>query len=91
MNCFDEASGKRLFSARLGPTGSYFASTIAASDRIYLASVAGTITVLRAGDEYQVMAPNDLSERILATPAVVDGTLYVRTDTSLYAFLKADS
>jgi outer membrane protein assembly factor BamB len=90
VNCFDDASGKRLFRARLAATGSYFASPIAAGDRIYLASVSGTITVLQAGDEYQVMARNDLSERILATPAIVEGTLYVRADGNLYAFQKTD-
>lgn len=91
VNCFDAKLGKRLFRTRLAATGSYFASPIAVNDRIYLTSVAGRITVLLAGDEYGVIAANDLSERILATPAVVDGTLYVRTLQHLYAFKRMES
>lgn len=91
LNCLDTTTGKGLFRARLSATGSYFASPIAVNDRIYLASVAGTITVLQAGDDYREIAKNDLQERILATPAVVDDTLYVRTTQHLYAFKQMDS
>ena len=44
------------------------------------------MTVLATGDEFKVVARNDLGEPIYATPAVADGTLYVRTTGHLYAF-----
>jgi hypothetical protein len=44
------------------------------------------VTVFKPGDELNVLARNDLNERIMATPAIVDGTIYVRTDKHLYAF-----
>lgn len=80
------ASGKRLFKKRLSATGTYYSSPIAVGDSIYLTSLNGVIAVLRAGDEYELLTENDLAEPIMATPAVVDGTLYVRTDKQLYAF-----
>lgn len=89
VNCLDAKSGKKLFLKRLPATGSYYASPIAVGDNIYLTSIQGVITVLQAGDEYRDIATNNLSERILATPAAVDGALYVRTQQYLYAFAVA--
>lgn len=86
VTCLDAISGKRLARKRLSATGSYYASPIAVGDRIYLTSVQGVVTVLRAGKQLEVIAENDLGERIMATPAAVDGTLYVRTNEHLYAF-----
>ena len=44
------------------------------------------MTVFEAGDKLKVLARNNLKERIMATPAIVDGKIYVRTDKNLYAF-----
>ena len=46
----------------------------------------GAVTVLEAADELKVLAHNHLPHGILATPALVDGTLYVRTTKQLFAF-----
>ena len=48
--------------------------------------VKGIVTVFEAGDEPKILAQNDLDEKIMATPAVVDNKLYIRTAGSLYAF-----
>ena len=53
---------------------------------IYLASEKGVVLVLAAGENLKVLARNDLREPIMATPAIVDGKLYVRTAGHLYAF-----
>jgi len=42
--------------------------------------------VLDAGEELKVLARNQLDSPILATPALVDGKIYVRTEGHLYAF-----
>jgi hypothetical protein len=46
----------------------------------------GRVTVIRAADQLEVLAVNDLGEAITATPAVLQGRLYVRTAGDLYAF-----
>ena len=46
------------------------------------------MTVIAVGDELNVLAQNALEAPIMATPAIVDNTLYVRTDSKLYAFLE---
>jgi outer membrane protein assembly factor BamB len=86
VSCFDAASGRLLYREKLGAAGMYFSSPIAANGRIYIASLNGIVTVFEAGDELNKLAQNDLEEKIMATPAVVDNKLYIRTAGSLYAF-----
>jgi outer membrane protein assembly factor BamB len=62
---------------------------VAAQGRIYFAGLDdGAITVIQAGGaEPKTLAKNPpLGERIAATPAIADDTLYVRTEKHLYAF-----
>lgn len=82
----EAASGKTVFQGRLGAPGGYYASLIAAGDRIYASSDKGMVVVFEAMDTLHVLARNDLQEPIMATPAIVDGALYVRTPSHLYAF-----
>jgi outer membrane protein assembly factor BamB len=86
VSCLDAATGKLLYRERLGPGGPYFASPVAGDGRVYAASGRGAVTVFAAGDEFRVLARNDLREPVCATPAIADGKLYVRTDKHLYAF-----
>jgi hypothetical protein len=60
---------------------------VAADGRIYVASVPGKLTVVKAGGaKPEPLHTADFGERILATPAVVGNNLYLRTQTKLYAF-----
>lgn len=49
------------------------------------------MVVLDGGEELKVLARNNLDAQILATPAIVDGKIYVRTEDHLYAFGLASS
>jgi outer membrane protein assembly factor BamB len=51
-----------------------------------VASHSGVLSVLDAGEAFQVLSRIAFEEPISATPAIVEGTLYVRTDNHLYAF-----
>jgi len=84
--CREAKSGTLVYSGRLGTPGYYYASPVAAGGKIYIASSDGVVVVLDGGDELKVLATNALDSAILATPAIVDGALYVRTATTLYAF-----
>ena len=88
ISCFDAESGKILYMEMMGASGAYFASPVAASDRIYIASRNGIVTVIEAGDNLNILAKNDLGDIIIATPAVVDNKIYIRSAKSLYAFRK---
>ncbi|HAM72276.1 MAG TPA: hypothetical protein DCM86_11590 [Verrucomicrobiales bacterium] len=84
--CRDAATGKLIYEERFGTPGGHFASPVACAGRIYLSSDQGVVSVLESGDSLKVLARNDLKEPILATPAIVEGRLYVRTAGHLYAF-----
>ncbi len=86
-SCLDARTGEyRYQEERLGALGDYYASPVAADGKICVASQPGVVVVYRAGDSLEVLARNSLDETILATPAIADGLLYVRTATRLYAF-----
>jgi outer membrane protein assembly factor BamB len=84
--CRVAESGELLYSERLGTLGYYYSSPVAADQRIYIASVEGVVVVLEAGEKLNILATNKLDGGILATPAIVDGKIYVRTESHLYAF-----
>ena len=64
----------------------YYASPVAGDGKIYTASEGGKVSVIEAGPEWSVLSTTDLDETIMATPALCDGRIYIRTERSLYAF-----
>ena len=57
---------------------------VAAAGRVYVFNEDGEGIVLQAGRRFQIVARNHLEERILASPALARGRLFVRTDENLY-------
>lgn len=84
VSCLDAKTGQVHWQQRIG--GNYSASPIAAGDRIYFQSEEGEGVVIRAGKRFGIIAKNALDERTLASYAAADGTLFIRTETSLYRF-----
>jgi outer membrane protein assembly factor BamB len=86
---FAAASGAPHYEQhRLGLAGSFYASPVAADGRIYLVNLDGKAATLAAGPKPEILWQSDFKERIAATPAIVDNTLYVRTETKMFAFKK---
>jgi len=86
-SCYDAKTGKPFYQdERVDAPGDYYASALAANGKIYLVSQQGILLVLAAGDKFNVLARNNLGSQVLATPAIADGKLYVRTAGHLYAF-----
>ena len=90
VSAFDTATGKELYVQERGlAAGKYYASPVAANGHIYFTALEdGTIAVLKAGSpKPEVVVKNPkLGERVSATPAIAEDTLYVRTAGHLYAF-----
>jgi len=84
-SCLDARTGKVHWSQRLGGKG-YSASPIAVGQHIYFLSEDGVGTVIQAGTTFQSVATNRLGERTLASYAVLDGALFVRSESHLYRF-----
>ena len=80
-----------VYSGRLGALGYYYSSPVAADNKVYIASAEGVVVVLDGGEKLKVLATNKLDGAILATPALSDGNIYVRTENHLYAFGQKNS
>ena len=84
--CLDARSGAVHYEQRLDSRGPHYASPVFGDGRIYVASARGRVTVFAAGRELEILGQTDFDERILATPALADGVLFLRTETRLFAF-----
>jgi outer membrane protein assembly factor BamB len=82
VSCLDATTGKLHWQERIG--GSYSASPLYAAGRIYFQSEEGVGTVIKAGTKFERLAKNELKERSLASYAVADGALFIRTEHNLY-------
>jgi outer membrane protein assembly factor BamB len=81
LSCLDAATGKLLYQERL--EDQFSASPVVAGELLYFPGESGITYVVRAGDTPVVVSRNDLGAPILASPAVVDGRLYMRTAEEL--------
>ena len=82
VSCLDARTGEVHWSERVD--GNYSASPLYADGRIYLQSEQGDGAVLAPGHEFRVLAHNPLGERTLASYAVGDSALFIRTADHLY-------
>jgi outer membrane protein assembly factor BamB len=87
VTCLDPATGEPHFDRkRLADHGEYYASPVGVDGHVIVCSSAGTIFVLRSADEFELVRTVELGEPIHATPAIVDGTVYLRSGAHLWAF-----
>jgi outer membrane protein assembly factor BamB len=87
LTCLDANTGKPYFQEeRLGTIGDNYASPVASGDRICIVSQSGVAVVLRAADSLDVIARNALGEPVVATPAIHDRHLLVRSSRRLFSF-----
>lgn len=86
LQCLDAKTGKSLKQLRLEASDSYYASPVAGDGKIYLVDEVGRLTVITATDKAEVLHTADFKEDVYATPAIVDGRIYLRTAKALYCF-----
>ncbi|MGQ0732128.1 MAG: outer membrane protein assembly factor BamB family protein [Acidobacteriota bacterium] len=79
LTAYSVETGERVYRARVGGGGAFSASPVAADGRLYLASEDGDVFVVQAGREYAELARNAMGEVIMASPAIADGLLIIRT------------
>lgn len=87
-SAYEARSGSPIYQGeRVEASGDYYASAVAVDGRVYVISQRGTVVVLdTTSDRLNVLARNELKAPVFASPAIVDGVIYLRTDKQLYAF-----
>lgn len=89
LTTLDPSTGAVFKQGRLrGVADRFFASPVAADNKIFFVSQAGAVTVLKAGGQQEILAVNELDDECYATPAIADGRIYIRTRSALYCFGK---
>ncbi len=83
MSAYDAKTGARLYQERLPST--FSASPVASGGKIYASSEDGDVYVVRAGPKFELLATNPMGEALMATPAVSEGMLFIRTSGHVYA------
>jgi outer membrane protein assembly factor BamB len=83
VTAVDAETGRRVWQDRVG--GIFSASPMAGDGKVYLFSETGETVVLQAGRELNVLQRNDLGERVVSSPAVSNGRIFIRTDEALIA------
>jgi outer membrane protein assembly factor BamB len=87
VTCYEAKTGKELYKTRMG-TGSYTASPVAADGRLYFFSEQGEVRVVKAGPTFELLAVNPLDDYVMASPAISNGCLFVRSQHYLIALGK---
>jgi outer membrane protein assembly factor BamB len=87
VTCFEAATGKVMFQGRLGVAQreGFSASPVAVDGKVFFTNDDGETFVLRAGPKFELLHVNQIGEPTLASPALVDGHWYIRTDSHLIA------
>ena len=92
LSVFDAGSGERLYQERIGDgTSGYTASAVAADGHLFYTSEVGDVTVIKHGRTFEKVAEATVDEIVMATPAIAEGTLYVRARYHLLAIGAAAS
>jgi hypothetical protein len=87
VTALNPETGEMIKQGRLkGAIDRYYASPVAADGKIFMSSEKGKVAVLRPGGDLEPAIVNDLEDDIYATPALLDGRIYLRTRHTLYCF-----
>jgi outer membrane protein assembly factor BamB len=81
-NCYDLQTGKSHWQQRL--SSGFSGSPVATNDAVYVMDEEGTVFVVSASSEFEVLSKHPLGESTRSTPAVANGRIYFRTDTQLF-------
>jgi len=86
LSCFNATTGEPYYQQkRLPQTDTFKASLIGAGDKLYMASESGMVTVVKMGEQLEVVASNLFDDHFfVATPIVAEGELYLRSKTHLF-------
>lgn len=86
LSAFETKTGKEVYALEQVGLSRAYASPVAANGHLYLCGLDREVVVVKAGPVPERVCSSELDDRIAASPAIVDNTIYIRTDKSLYAF-----
>ena len=90
LTCVEIDSGKKLWSGQTEKHRNAFSSSpVLADGKIFITREDGKTFVLAQGDEFKILAENELDgAQTVATPVFINGRILLRTDTHMYCIGK---
>ena len=87
ITCLHAKTGETVWQERLGRPRreGISASPVVVDDKLFVTNDEGQTFVLRTGPQFELLHTNDIGARTLASPALVDGVWYIRTERELIA------
>lgn len=81
-SCLDAKTGEEIWKERIG--GNFSSSPLLSGDKLYLLNEEGDTTIIRADRKFERLSKNSLGDRTLASMAVIDNDLLIRSKTALW-------
>jgi outer membrane protein assembly factor BamB len=85
LTCYRAETGEQIYQQKVGDMASFSASGVASDGKLYFASEQGEVFVIKAGPEFELLSTNPMQDVLMATPAVSEGTLFIRSHHRLFA------
>ena len=89
ITALDAKTGELIKRGRARAAENYYASPVGGDGKVYLVSERGIATILRADHPWEILASHDFGGRVMATPVIVAGEFYIRTDEALHCYRRA--
>ena len=88
---FNATTGEVHYRQRLPGAANFKASPVGVNGKLYLSSEEGNVFVVKMGPEFELLATNTLEDAVfIATPAIADGEIFLRSQNSLYRISDAN-
>jgi outer membrane protein assembly factor BamB len=90
LSCLDAKTGTPYYAQERFPKPyNLKSSPVGVKDRLYISTEEGDVVVVKMGEKFEVLATNTLADQsFIATPAVAGGSIYLRSETTLFCIRK---
>lgn len=91
VHCIDAKKGGHIFRERVPSGRPFWSSPWSIEGRVFALDDAGTVHVIEPGQDLRVLRRNEIGERTWSTPAISNGSLFLRGVDNLYCIAKSDA
>ncbi|MFB6317503.1 PQQ-binding-like beta-propeller repeat protein [Saccharicrinis sp. FJH54] len=80
--CYDAKTGEKQWETEFN--SGFYSSAMVVDHKIYIADMEGVVHIMKLSRQHEGIADISMGERLMATPAFMDGQIFLRTTGSLY-------
>ena len=85
LTCIDAKTGEVKYEGgRIPIPATFTASPVAFEGKLLMTSEDGDTFIIKAGPKHEVLTTNSVGEPVYASPAIADGSIFIRGEKNLY-------